>query len=104
MPDTESSAYPTVCPYLFYEDAGKAYDWLIETFGFTGRMRAVQPDGAVGHCEVACGNSVIMLGGPPNHQSPARTGVIPGGTYVHVEDVNAHFERVKAAGAQIQEA
>lgn len=104
VPEYEGHDYPTVCPYLFYEDAGRALDWLVKTFGFTERMRHTDPDGSVvGHAEVQYGESVIMLGGVPSHRGPAQTGQIPGGIYVYVEDVDAHFERVKAAGAQIQD-
>jgi uncharacterized glyoxalase superfamily protein PhnB len=95
--------FPTISAYVYYEDAGAAMDWLIETFGFTERMRGVQPDGSLGHCELSHGNSVLMIGGPPGHQSPARTGHVPFGLYVLVDDVDAHFDRVKAAGAQVQD-
>ena len=36
-----------------------------------------------------------------NLQSPAATGGTTQGIYVHVDDVHAHYERAKAAGAEI---
>jgi uncharacterized glyoxalase superfamily protein PhnB len=37
MPDYSSD--PQVVPYLLYEDAGAAMDWLVRAFGFTERAR-----------------------------------------------------------------
>lgn len=54
---------PQVVPYLLYEDAGAAMDWLIRAFGFTERARDRQSDGTVRHGELLTGNGgVIMLG------------------------------------------
>jgi uncharacterized glyoxalase superfamily protein PhnB len=44
MPDHDAD--PQVVPYLLYEDAGAAMDWLIRVFGFTERVRDRQCDGA----------------------------------------------------------
>ena len=58
-------ADPQVVPYLLYEDAGAAMDWLIRVFGFTERVRDRQSDGTVQHGELLTGNGgVIMLGSP----------------------------------------
>ena len=52
-----------VVPYLLYEDAGAAMDWLIRAFGFTERARDQQSDGTARHGELLTGNGgVIMLG------------------------------------------
>ena len=54
-----------VVPYLLYEDAGAAMDWLIRVFGFTERVRDRQSNGTVRHGELLTGNGgVIMLGSP----------------------------------------
>ena len=45
MPDHDAD--PQVVPYLLYEDAGAAMDWLISVFGFTERVRDRQSDGTV---------------------------------------------------------
>jgi len=55
---------PQVVPYLLYEDAGAAMDWLIRVFGFTKRVRD-EADGIVRHGELLLDNGgVIMLGCP----------------------------------------
>lgn len=56
---------PQVVPYLLYEDAGAAMDWLIRVFGFIERARDRQDDGTVRHGELMLDNGgVIMLGSP----------------------------------------
>ena len=45
MPDYRPD--PQVVPYLLYEDAGAAMDWLIRVFGFAERVRDRQSDGTV---------------------------------------------------------
>jgi hypothetical protein len=69
----EYAADPQVVPYLLYEDAGAAMDWLIRVFGFTERVRDRQGGGTVRHGELLTGNGgVIMLGSPgPGYRGPA---------------------------------
>jgi uncharacterized glyoxalase superfamily protein PhnB len=104
MTDYDGRPYPPLSPYMYYEDAGAAVDWLVAAFGLTERMRDVHPDGSIGHCEVEHDGGVVMIGAPPGFESPDRTGRAPFGIYVHVDDVEAHFAQAKAAGARIQEA
>src|SRR5207302_9578014 len=77
--------YPTISAYLYYEDLAAALDWLADAFGLRERMRDAQPDGSLGHCEMEYGDSVVMFGSPPGFRSPAKTGVVPFGMYVHVD-------------------
>jgi uncharacterized glyoxalase superfamily protein PhnB len=95
-------SYPQLCPYLHYEDMAAALAWLAEAFGFRERMRTTNPDGALGHCEMELGNAVIMMGSPPGHKSPAHLGGVTVGLYVNVDDVDEHYRRAKAAGAELQ--
>jgi uncharacterized glyoxalase superfamily protein PhnB len=103
MPDYGGMHYPTVSPYLFYEDLQAALDFLAAAFGFVVRMRQTQPDGTLGHCEMTCGDSVVMFGSPPGFKNPAHSGHVSVGIYVHVDDVDAHYERAVEAGAEAQE-
>jgi uncharacterized glyoxalase superfamily protein PhnB len=95
---------PPVAPYLYYENAAAAIDWPIEAFGFAEHMRIARDDGAVRHAELMIGDGVVMLGQPgSDYQSPnSRGGRATAGVYVHVDDVDAHYERAKAAGAVIR--
>ena len=88
--------YPTVCPYLFYNDGPAALTFLTEAFGFRVRM-APEPD-AFGHAEVEIGDGgVVMLGAPPSEATSGSWG----GVHVYVDDVDAHCEAARRAGAKI---
>src|SRR4029450_10876526 len=57
-----SAPTATVVPVLVYDDAGKAADWLCAGFGFTERLRAGPPGGAVFHAQLVVGDGAIMVG------------------------------------------
>ena len=100
----------TVVPSLFYEDVGRAIDWLCGAFGFTERFR-YGPEGRVEGAQLAVGEGAVMLGvarvgqGPGWADSaefrPPRAGEVSVVLGVHVEDVDRHFERAKQFGARI---
>ena len=91
-----------VSPYLYYEDAGAAMDWLINAFGFEEDMRMKNDDGRVGHGQLKAGDGIVMMGEPgPQYQNPNKRGGATAGVYVYVDDVDAHYEHAKAAGATI---
>jgi uncharacterized glyoxalase superfamily protein PhnB len=94
----------TVTPYLLYEDAGAAIDWLAKAFGFREQERITGPDGSVAHAELDVGDgSRIFLGAPGgdyrNPKEAGQTSLV----YVYVEDVDAHHVRAREAGAGILE-
>jgi uncharacterized glyoxalase superfamily protein PhnB len=103
MPDYEPD--PQVVPYLLYEDASAAMDWLISAFGFTERLRDRQDDGNVRHGELVLDNGgVIMLGAPgPEFRGPAKLGEVTQLQCVTVTDLVAHRDRARAAGAEVSE-
>ncbi len=92
--------YPTLSPYVYYEDLAAALDFLADAFGFTVRMRNENPDGSLNHCEMTVGDSVLMLGTPPDYENPCRLGHVTVGMHVHVDDVDTHYARAVAAGAK----
>jgi uncharacterized glyoxalase superfamily protein PhnB len=92
----------TITPYLFYEDIAAAVKWLSDAFGFRESLRYVEPDGTVTHAEVEFGGDTVMLGHfGPGYRNPKHTGHVSGFVYVMVDDVEAHYQRAKAAGATI---
>ncbi len=87
MPENPS---PTVAPYLLYEDATAALEWLINAFGAEERMRIPDATGAVTHAEVMIGEGQIMLGSPGgDYQSPAHSGHVHVQVYAYVDDVDS---------------
>ncbi len=102
MPQNPPEGYPRVMPYLLYEDSDSALDFLTSAFGFTEKVRMTDDNGRVNHAEVELGGGVIMLGTPDkDYKNPKKLGGKTQSIYVYVEDVDAHFERAKAAGAKI---
>lgn len=104
-----------IAPMLAYENATAAIDFLTKAFGFTEQFRIADDDGRIGHAELTLGDGAIMLvdfgngyESPKTHAATcdrARrwldTPYIVDGVFVRVDDVYAHFERAKSAGATI---
>ena len=95
----------TVTPYLLYEDAGAAVEWLSRAFGFREVERMEGEDGTVGHAEMEVGEGArIFLGGPGgDYRSPKSLGTRTVLVYLYVEDVDEHCARAREAGAEIVE-
>ncbi len=107
--------YPAVIPMISYEDGTAALEWLAKAFGFRERTRQTGPDGKLSHGEMEAGDGLIMLATPtPDYESPRRHretceqarkwSAVPwviDGVLVYIDDLDAHFERAKAAGATI---
>ena len=101
------SELPTtrIFPFLRYRDAPAAFEWLARAFGFQKQMLVPGPDGTIAHAQLRYGGSLIMIGSSGddviNLKSSAAVGAATQGIYVHVDDVDAHHDRAKAAGAEI---
>ena len=107
--------YPAVIPMVAYEDGVAAMDWLARAFGFRERARMLGENGRLSHGEMQAGDGMIMLATPsPHYHGPKRhreeseearkwseVPYIIDGVLVYVEDVEAHFERAREAGATI---
>jgi PhnB protein len=103
MPQNPPEGFARVTPYLLYHDCDAAIDFLTSAFGFTERVRMSGEDGKTNHAELDLEGGVIMLGNPgDDFKSPNELGGRTQLTYIYVDDVDAHFERAKAAGADIQ--
>ena len=91
-------------PALVYADIEAAYRYLTDVFGFEPGRLDRDEDGTVRHGEVGAGDGVIWLHRVAPEfglDSPLNTGVETAGLSVMVDDVDAHYLRVKAAGASI---
>ncbi len=95
---------PRVSPMLSYHDAPAAIEFLAKAFGFNELFRMEMPDGRIGHAEVGYDGVRIMLASEfpaIGFQSPRETETRYSQLYVIVDDVDAHYERARAAGAVI---
>ena len=92
---------PNIFPTLKYKDGPAAVEWLTRVLGFVEEMVVPGPSNTVTHAELRLGAGTIMLGSmrPQDKDNPWATE--PLGIYVYVEDVEAHHDRAKAAGAEI---
>lgn len=116
MTDDVVHGWAPVYPHLRYEEPREAIAWLTRVFGFRERVRMSRPDGTViaSKLEGPGGGLVMVSGNSPDFQKWIRERV-PGvreqqgrgwpdlshTTTVMVSEVDAHYERAKAAGATI---
>jgi uncharacterized glyoxalase superfamily protein PhnB len=94
----------TVTPYLLYEDAAAASDFLAQAFGFREVNRMTGEAGGMHvEMEVSGDGAKIYLGAPGgDFRGPATVGQTAL-TYVLVDDVDKHHQQAMAAGAKITE-
>jgi uncharacterized glyoxalase superfamily protein PhnB len=104
-----------VVPFIGYEDAAAAIEWLGSAFGFVeDRDARYEENGVITHAELDVGGARVYVSTPEGYASPrslreasdlARRAYdnpwVIDGHYVEVDDVDAHCERARAAGATI---
>lgn len=98
--DTQSGVTASLFPALGYRDAHAAADWLERAFGFARHALHETADGGVAHAEMRFGNGMVMFGSRRDHD-PANPWSNGEGVYVAVEDIEPHYARAVAAGAEI---
>lgn len=94
----------TVTPYLLYEDAAAAVDFLTRAFGFREVERITGAGGGM-HVEMEVSDSGgrIYLGSPGgSFRGPGQVGRTSM-TYVVIDDVDRHHDRARDTGATITE-
>jgi uncharacterized glyoxalase superfamily protein PhnB len=104
-----------ITPFLGYEDAAGAIAWLEQAFGFREDAEArSEESGTITHAELELEGARIFISTPPGYASPrtiraeseaARSAAdnpwVIDGHLVEVDDVDGHYERAQAAGANI---
>lgn len=94
----------TIFPILRYNDARSAIQFLCATFGFIELFSVPESGPVIRHAQLILGMNVIMLGSvrpDDGIASPQVLGATTQALYVYVDDLDAHFERARLAGAQI---
>lgn len=103
-----------VVPFLGYEDCATAAGWLVRAFGFE-ELERIDEDGVVTHVTLRAGRGLVYLGHPGDtyvnqlhlrerYEAAARMYEAPwivDGVWISVDDLDAHLERARAAGARI---
>lgn len=91
-----------IIPYLLYADVDAALDFLGRAFGFQERLRYTGAEGYISHAEMRLGDGIVFLGDPgDDYRNPKQLGGHTVLITVYVDDVDAHCERARAAGAEI---
>jgi uncharacterized glyoxalase superfamily protein PhnB len=104
-----------IVPFIGYEDAAAAIEWLGRAFGFReDRDQRHEENGVITHAELELDGARIYLSTPAGYASPrtlraesetARRAYdnpwVIDGHFVEVTDADAHCERARAAGATI---
>ncbi len=96
---------PNIFPALRYRDAEAALEWLKRAFGCEEKAVYRGDDGKIQHAELRLGAGLIMFG--QYNENGFLSGRAPDplastmSLYVVVDDPDAHYQRAKAAGAQI---
>lgn len=107
------TGWPRISSAVFYDDAAAAIPWLCRAFGFEVRLKVAGANGRIEHSELTFGEGLIMVGSAGGKSDrpvplPCRSPRSLGGANtqclgVFVDDVDAHCERARAAGARIME-
>ena len=92
----------TIIPTLRYRDARAAIDFLTGAFGFETDELFEATTGRVVHAELGFGPGTIMVGSAGAGDERFDQAVGTSSIYVVVDDVDAHHERARAAGAKIE--
>lgn len=103
--------WPRISAAVYYDDAETAIDWLCNAFGFMVRLEITGGDGGIAHSELVFGDGLVMVGqtGSGGGEEWKERRVSPGAIEerntqslcLYVDDVDAHCERARSAGAQI---
>lgn len=106
------SNWPRLASVLYYDDAHAAIPWLCRAFGFCVRLKVAGPDGSVEHSELVFGDALVLVQSAtqgrrvplPSRSPRALAGAVTQGLCVYVDDVDAHCDAARGAGARILEA
>jgi uncharacterized glyoxalase superfamily protein PhnB len=110
MSATPKQTRANVIPCLRYRNAPAAIAWLCDTFGFEEHLVVPGENGSIAHAQLSFGNGMIMLGSTSsidNEYSKLITqpedigGSQTQTVYVVVDNADAVYDRVKAAGMEV---
>ncbi|HVV84211.1 MAG TPA: VOC family protein [Kofleriaceae bacterium] len=101
--------WPRLSVAVFYQDANAAIEWLCKAFGFEVRLKVDGDGGVVEHSELTYGDALVMVGDQRRQTEKGRgmisprsiDGRVTASLMLYVDDVAAHCERARAAGAVI---
>ena len=102
--------WPRISAGIYYRDAAAMIDWLCEAFAFELRLKVQGDGGRIEHSELSYADGLIMVGEERGGDarrfetdvlSPQSAGSNTQNLMLYVDDVDAHCERARKAGARI---
>ena len=96
-----------IIPGMRYRDAPAAIEWLCNAFGFSRNLVVPGPGDTISHAQLVLGDGMIMLGSVTDDEygemvmTPQEAGGNTQSAYVVVDEIDAHYRRAMAAGAEI---
>ncbi|HEX5063307.1 MAG TPA: VOC family protein [Kofleriaceae bacterium] len=98
--------WPRMSASVFYSEAAKAIDWLCNAFGFEVQLRVEGEAGRIEHAELVLAGALITTGDVPRkdrewRRTPKEAGGCTISLCFYIDDVDAHCERARKAGAVI---
>jgi len=89
--------------FLMYDDVDAAHEYIVRVLGLTAGQVWKSEDGFTEFGEVRAGEQMIGLhpAGGKSYRSPRSVDAVTGTTVISVDDVDAHYARTVAAGANI---
>src|SRR4051794_30653483 len=94
---------PTVWPALRYDDAPAALRFLVDVVGFREALVVPDDSGDITHAELRWPEGGGVMFGSTKHRDGlhARMRAGAGAVYVVTDQVDAIYQRIKAAGAEV---
>jgi uncharacterized glyoxalase superfamily protein PhnB len=99
----------SIMPFMYIDDAARAFEFYKKVFRATELHRITQPDGKVSHVQMAIGDTHVMLRDANTRDlakatftgSPKALGRTTLPLYLYVDDADATFSRALAEGSKI---
>ena len=96
---------PKMFPFLRYDDAPAAIEWLCAAFGFEKQFVVPgEAPGTIAHAQLRLGPEVIMVGtarGAARGVRGSAEAEPRQGIYFYVPDLDAHHKRAKSHGVAL---
>lgn len=96
--------FTSVTPYLIVSNSVEAIALYEKAFGASVICRMEGPGGSTMHAEIRIGNAIVMMTDETPQfgmLSPTTVGNSTGSLHLHVEDLDAAFQRAVDAGLEV---
>jgi uncharacterized glyoxalase superfamily protein PhnB len=102
------AGWPRISNSVYYDDPGRAIDWLVSAFGFEVQLKIEGDNGRIEHSELTFHGGLIMIGdtakvnnGGVRAAPKSLGGANTQQMCIYVDDVDAACARARSAGGVI---